>query len=113
MDRRSLITRGLATVVAVGVAPAAFAAPISDFEHRLAVWRKERAIFDQGYISDEAANAAMARIDEAFLKLIHTPARHAGDIADKLDAFSVEYDDCTYDADRMAIIAADARRLVA
>lgn len=111
MDRRSLITRGLATVVAVGVAPAAFAMPSSEFDRALAAWRKERAIFANGHIPDDVAQEAVKRIDAAFIRLLHVPSRHVGDVSTKLDALIVEYDDCQFPAELVELIAADARRL--
>lgn len=110
MDRRSLLSASLATVVAVGVAPAALATPLSHFERAHSAWKKARSAFDVP-LNDEASSIAITKVDQAFEAMLRAPARHSGDIGIKLDAMLIEYEGSEWDEDRVRLIAADAHRL--
>lgn len=100
---------------AMAIAPVVLAAPAaafgsSEFERALAAYRHERKAFDVAR-TDAEGNAACEHIDCAFLRLLKAPARNGADIAAKIDAFLVEYEDSIMDEDRLKLIAEDARRL--
>ncbi|MFT4056291.1 MAG: hypothetical protein QM681_17440 [Novosphingobium sp.] len=71
MDRRSLITRGLATVVAVGAAPTAFAAPAAADAAIVAAWDRRAGAYSAYWALGDtsrdypAEHRLMVIVDEA------------------------------------------------
>lgn len=80
MDRRSLITRGLATVVAVGVAPAAFATTPKPDSAIIAAWNSRAAAYDAYWALGDTSrdyqteHRLMAIVDEAEAVIRHATA---------------------------------------
>ena len=81
------------------------------FGAALADYRSFRAEFNRIAELDDASRIAGTASDQALGRMIAAPSQSTADLATKLEIMLVEYEDSEWDADRVRVIAEDARRL--
>lgn len=84
-----------------------------EFDAAHAAYQTALAAFlrDDNDLTDHTSQNLANDVDAAFSRLLQTPSRDSADLAAKLEAYLVEYEDCMMDEDRLRLIASDARRL--
>lgn len=93
-------------------APAGLASGLnSAFTTAFTAYRVAHAHFMRDDLPEKAGIAALHASDDAFHRVLEAPSATIGDIATKLETYLVEYEGSSWDSERLALIAADARRL--